>query len=634
MSSLINLQNGLGKDLVQFDKTQEAAEELGLLASNKEFTDSTIPFDVRDIFLKKGSMHNTYYTVYRELYDKLLPQVMLKRTPKFLSIKDKVLANMRKGDDKFKKKVSGDLVNYLTLKAYMLSLSKNKYAGNTRESLSNSFVYDGSIYKNIDENSLTIEKVINRVKDRLANENKTNYFINNFVRLMPAMHEDNKSGMIKLQSNTWTQFSDSELIRVQNSILELLNLDNGDGTMYDDVKNIVHYLAVMDGMSFGSGSFINVIPTALTAEILNSVDSVQDLFMQEKERKGAYKNIFGIELSEIVEEFIKGYSTSKANFYNLNPVYTVDKIGKMDLVSEQFGAVDEKKETQRIAKNKKVFANSPIFIDETNKTLTIDIFRGLPFESNQRVKKVRFLPKGNNDANWYKRNKHIDQLKKSGLSVTYVKVKIGDTQTLIPQIIFPAVIRNGKQIYMLDSVLRDTAYKTEEDLMSMIPSGQNVAYGNEAKYVEVDLKGSSIQTAIPFMFGDRPTSQDIIDFGNDKRKSFGEEIEINEDQEQSGDDVTSYFGIGNVEQGEVNDQVEEFDEEDEARFENTEDPTELSDEEKLTDWYNTLTLEQQSKLATNDDVSITSAKDVVSLLKRPNKPNADSVIDLLKKCYI
>ena len=186
---------------------------------------------------------------------------------------------------------------------------------------------------------------------------------------------------------------------------------------------------------------------------------------------------------------------------------------------------------------------------------------------------------------------------------------------------------------MLDSVLRDTAYKTEEDLMSMIPSGQNVAYGNEAKYVEVDVKGSSSQTAIAFMFGDRPTSQDIIDFGNDKRKSFGEEIEVDEEQEQSADSLGGFFGF-NVEQGDVNNEKDEFDEEDEARFENTEDPTELSDEEKLTDWYNTLTVEQQSKLATNDDVSITSAKDVVSLLKRPNKPNADSVIDLLKKCYI
>jgi len=512
----------------------------------------------------------------------------------------------------------------------MLSLSKNKYAGNTRESLSNSFVYDGSIYKNIDENSLTIEKVINRVKDRLANENKTNYFINNFVRLMPAMHEDNKSGMIKLQSNTWTQFSDSELIRVQNSILELLNLDNGDGTMYDDVKNIVHYLAVMDGMSFGSGSFINVIPTALTAEILNSVDSVQDLFMQEKERKGAYKNIFGIELSEMVEEFIKGYLTSKANFYNLNPVYKIDTIEKESAIDKALGIDNE---AERSKRNKKVFQNSPIFIDETNKTLTIDIFRGLPFEFNQRVKKVRYLPKGDNDANWYKRNKHIDQLKKSGLSVTYVKVKVDNDTILIPQIIFPAIIRNGKQIYMLDSVQRDTAYKTEEDLMSMIPSGQNVAYGNEAKYVEVDIKGSSSQTAIAFMFGDRPTSQDIIDFGNDKRKSFGEEIEVDEEQEQSGDSLGGFFGF-NAQQGDVNNEREEFDEEDEARFENTEDPTELSDEEKLTDWYNTLTVEQQSKLATNDDVSITSAKDVVSLLKRPNKPNADSVIDLLKKCYI
>jgi len=623
MSALINLQNGLGKDLVQFDKVQESAEALGLTVPKKEFKDSIIPFDVRDIFLKKGSMHNVYYEVYRELHDKLLPVVMLKRTPRFIALKNKTLANMRRPDDKLKKKVSSDLVSYLTIKAYMVSLTKDKYAGNSRESLSNSLIYDGNIYTDtIDPASLNIEKVINRIKDKLDSESKTNYFVDVFTRLMPAMHEDNKSGLIKLMSNTWTEFSDSELIRVQNSILELLGMDKGDGTMYDDVQHIVHYLAVMDGMAFGSGSFINVIPTELTKDLLNSTDSVQALFMQEKERKGAYKNVFNIDYSEITDEFIKGYLTSKANFYYTNPVYkNVDVMEEPSAIDKALG-IDNTEELDK--KNKKIFAESPLFIDEANKLMTIDIFRGLPFEFNQRVKRVRFLKK----ENYGKRDQHINKLKKSGLKVKYVKVKIGDDKTMIPQIVFPAVLRHQKKLYMLESVLRDTEYRTEEDLNAMIPSDSNVAFGNEAKYVEVEVKGSSVQNAIGFMFGPRPSAQDIIDFGNDKRKSFGEEIELSEKDEQSGNDVLSNLFGDNVEDGTA--QKDEFDEEDEGRFVNTEDPTELSDEEKLTDWYNSLTVDQKSKLAVD---KVTSAKDVVSLLKE-SESTSDKIIDVLKKCYI
>ena len=80
----------------------------------------------------------------------------------------------------------------------------------------------------------------------------------------------------------------------------------------------------------------------------------------------------------------------------------------------------------------------------------------------------------------------------------------------------------------------------------------------------------------------------------------------------------------------VGDITDEFDEEDEGRFVNTEDPTELSDEEKLTDWYNSLTVDQKSKLAVD---KVTSAKDVVSLLKE-SESTSDKIIDVLKKCYI
>ena len=649
MSPLINLQKGLGKDLVQFDRVQEAAVELGLTVSQKEFEDSLVPFSTRDIFLNKGTMHNVYYEVYRELHDELLPTVMLKRTPKFLELKNKVLANMRKGDDKFKKRVSGDLVSYLTIKAYMVALTKNKFAGNSRESLQNSLVYDGNIYSDvIDPNSLNIEKVINRIKDRLSAESKTNYFIDVFTRLMPAMHEDNKSGLIKLMSNTWTQFSDSELIRVQNSVLELLNMDNGDATMYDDVQHIVHYLAVMDGMAFGDGSFINVIPTALTKDLLNSVDAVQDLFMQEKERKGAYKNIFDIDFDQMIDEFIKGYSTSKANFYYTKAVYkNIDVIEKPNEIDIALGIEPSKEDAKKLEqKNKNIFANSPVFLDENTGTLTIDIFRGLPFEFNSRVKRVRFLGAKATSANYLKRDQHIKKIKKAGLSVKYIPMKIGDDKVLLPQIVFPAVIRNGKKLYMLDSVLRDKAYKTEGDLTNIIPSDSNVAYGNEAKYIEVEVKGSSVQTAIAFMFGVRPSSEAIVEFGKDKRKSFGEAIDVKEEDEQSGADVLGGLFGDTIEEGNQTDDVVgeyvEFEEIDDIA-----DPTELTDEEKLTDWYNSLSPAQLSSLAgasnrgLNNDVAratslglfaITSAKDVVSLLKTTDS-TADKIIDVLKKCY-
>ena len=171
-STLLGLQKGLGKDLIELDSKQEAAEKLGLLASDEKFKESLIPVDLREIFLNRGSMHNAYYKVFREFYDNLTPRVFLKRTPKFLELKNKVVANLGRADSK---QINRDLVNYLTLKAYMKSISMNPHAGNTLESLSNSLIYDGNIYSNIDPNSLTISKVVNRVKERLGEESKTNY---------------------------------------------------------------------------------------------------------------------------------------------------------------------------------------------------------------------------------------------------------------------------------------------------------------------------------------------------------------------------------------------------------------------------------------------------------------------------
>lgn len=808
VSSLINLQKGLGKDLVELDRKQEAAENLGLLDTSEDFKNRALPVDLRDIFLNKGTMHNAHYKVFRELYDKLLPKVILKRTPKFIELKDKVEANLGRVDSK---KINKDLVNYLTLKAYMVSLSKNPYGHNVIESLSNSFIYDGKHYERTDADALTVSKVYDRIRDRLDEEGKTNYFIDNFVRLIPQEHENNKSGTIKLEANSWAQTSDPDLVRIQNSILELLNLDKGDNTMWDDVQHLIHYLAVRDGMSFGSGSFVNVIPTVLTKDLLNSVDKVHELFLDKRDREGAFKSVFDMSFDEMVDEFIKGYLKSKGNAFSLkrlkknhvdvislleveeienigegaesmtvdfnlpesitnskmlsnvayrpfryslnNEIYEFGSVmhayhtlksgefdakidakykqgnasqglknaegkmiastkrkvkGAMDpnyllrsLVEEsilqnltlenasstllpqilihaktfEFPTNDaiskatlkgllnarknlrykvktqeelaDKNSTRKFADIRKAMKaegaakvinqKSPIFINEEEGTLTIDMFRGLPIKFDNKVKTVRYLDKAGsqakNQAMSDKKVAMIKRLTNAGLKARIEKV---DKEKAVVQVEFPAVLVADKKYYMLKTVFRDMGYKKEDDINKLIPSNSNIAFGNKAEYVEVGLEGSQTQTDIGFMFGPRPEASQIIEYGNDKRKSFGEtkDVDINQAQEQETSAVDDYFGFdegqaeneGYLDMKEINTDVAA-----------KEDNLELSDEELLEGFYDGLEIDEKSKLAVDPELKIVSSKDVVSLFNKvkliyPNT-RASDIIDIMKKCY-
>jgi hypothetical protein len=823
-TKLLNLQTGLGADIAQFERFNEASEELGLRLSPVEFAQSTIPLDLRDIFNKENNMHNTHYKVFREMHDHLTPKVMLKRTDKFVEIKDKILANLDsksfKMDADQKKKIQRDIVNYLTLKAYMVSLSKDKFSGNTLTSLQNSLIYDGSIYGSMSDlkDALSIKDVLDTIKMKLDKAGKTNMFIDDFTRYTGIEHEDNKSGTMKLESNTWLQFSDSELTRVQNSVLELLMLDNGTGDMYENVMHIVHYLAVTNGMSFGDGSFINVIPTVLTKDLLNSVDKVHELFLDTRERKGAYQSVFGMSFDDVVDEFIRGYSKSKGTDFfikELNKVKEVtvspteiipeEDIGKdkdeltidyteiesstnSKMLSNlafrpfshsfggkvyQFGSVmhafqviksgkfdeqvDKKYREDGLAKiegkniegkmkklenaddhsfllaklveksilqntdlankqgsllpqilissksfifpnsswmskatekgllrarknlvyiekteedkadklytrkfmssvdvsakedfNRRTLSGAPIFINSPEKKLVIDIFRGLNYEYLDKIKRVRFIPDAKiNTKNIKKRDKQVDELIKAGFTIRSFDKKIKGKTYTIKQIEFPAVIKAGGKYYALQSVARDGAYAKDGNINHIIPADSNIAYGNKAEYAEIELEGSSIQTRIAFLFGKRPTHNEIVQYGKDKAAAMGQEVVISADQEQSGEDAMQKLGIKGSGQSQAN--IDEFGEFDPGygltpadfdeyspggaeRIENNNNPNELSDEEILTDFYEGLEPEQYTKLASDPELQITSAKKVVSLLDKGF--TANQIMELLKKCYI
>ena len=58
------------------------------------------------------------------------------------------------------------------------------------------------------------------------------------------------------------------------------------------------------------------------------------------------------------------------------------------------------------------------------------------------------------------------------------------------------------------------------------------------------------------MFGNRPTSNEIIQFGKDKRISSGD-IAITEQDEQSGDDMEKFFGVQTEETNEMEGKFED-----------------------------------------------------------------------------
>ena len=834
-TKIINLQNGFGSKISEFESFQTAAENLGLTLTNEQFEASAIPIDLRDIFVNKRTLHQVYYRIYREMYDDLTPKVMLKRTPKFVELKDKVLDNLDKNSFKIgldqKEEISRDIVSYLTLKAYMTAASKDKYKGQTLESLQNSFIYDGNIYGSMADlkGALSIEDVLNDIKMRLDKAGKTNYFINNFTRYIPAAHEDNKSGMDKLEANNWTQFSDAELTRVQNSLLELLTLsESRDVTdMYNNVTHLVHYLALTQGMNFGGGSFINVIPTVLVKDLLNSVDRVHELFLDTKDREGAFQSVFGMSFDDMTDELVRGYLKSKGTSFFLKEikkvptitsrsteaiptedigaetdVLTVDYSGSETATNsqilsnlayrpfiykgKQYGSVmhafevwksgeedtavdkkyrkDIKKEEdiagrdirgkkKKVANaddpsflltklvetsilqavghrnkdrsiglktpqgsllaqilisakefefpnstwmskatekgllrarknlvyieqteeqkkdplstrnfmsaidvaanevtNKEILATEPVFIDSLEQKLTVDMFRSIPAEFQERIKGIRFLKgKGVNTANRKLRDKHVKTLEKAGFNITYKTVRIGGKDVPIPQAEFPAVIQANGKYYALQEVHRDKAYKKEGTINEILPSDSNIAYGNRAEYVEIDLEGSSTQTRIAFLFGIRPTHNEIVQYGKDKRVAMGEEV-ISADQEQSTEDAMQKLGLNFPQQSQTD--INEFGEADPGfgltpedfeeyapggaepvtTIENNDNNNMLSEAETLLDFYSELSTEQKSKLATDPELKITSAKKIVSLLNEGH--SAELIMETIKKCYI
>jgi hypothetical protein len=637
MGDIINLTNGLGQGLEAIDKRNEATEKLGLNLSDKEFLALGVNrpmIDARPIF-KGETWQAGYLERFQEFTNFLLPKVVLSASPLFRRVTDEVVYQSTVNNlpyelrDKTKTKIARDFLSYLTIKAYM----HNGLVNNAQSvaTLTNGLIYNQDGVENI-------TAVLDRL--RATEEGANNYFLKSFIITEKANLKGNKTGLNLAGANTFLRYNDSQKLDIQNGFMTLY----ANPLTRSDAKTLVHYMMVKDGLQYGYKSIVeSVAPIALDG-YLSHIDTVQAAI--ERPNDTVFQSTFGMQLDDLVIDFMQGYLTSAPNAYvikkvraaiyapetkgitiepkvftkalatsNPEAIYVFgDNVAKQGSVGNSsvrgldnaFGLFfkkdmnriessyytnaeagdfitifDEQVEqlTNMIAERKQViFAkdlisapeladfkkNSPVVFEYVKakllqdlqynidpkakksaeekkaakvadpailrapvhvnasglvRRLVVDLYAGISrLDKTNNVSSVRNTPPVSKLtkqlADTFDKNK--EELIKAGFKNINLK-KGSDYHT---EVEFPMVVRQNvgseyKAEYRYYVLAKTQSLFPAENLINF----NNKAVGSYAEYVEVDIKGSTAQNPIGFMFGERPTTKKLRSFVNSVNSS-------------------------------------------------------------------------------------------------------------------
>ena len=322
MTGLIQLHEGVGRDTAEIDEKEEDIAKLGIDLNDKDFNEledqgAKIPIDVRKIFNGElGNWQSTFYEIYKEFTRELLPSVFMTRTPDFVRINSIMLANLTQNsflmNNTKRAKLQKDLVSYLTIKSYMHTIKNTDISA----SLQNGLIYD----QEATDGQLTIKQVHTRIQDVLdvsgpidpktkEPTRKPNMFMDMYMDFVSSEEAINNDGINILVSNTWTKMSDSQVVDLQNSFLEIYS----NPLTHADAFNIMHYLIVKDGLQYKVGTIMDAIPPVIFDQFLHSVEQAHESLKLETRTDAAFIDTFGSTLPEIYNEFVTGYLESFAN---------------------------------------------------------------------------------------------------------------------------------------------------------------------------------------------------------------------------------------------------------------------------------------------------------------------------------
>tara|TARA_R100000988_G_scaffold103712_1_gene84380 strand:- start:702 stop:16298 length:15597 start_codon:yes stop_codon:yes gene_type:complete len=494
---------GLDRGMKEMYDSFESFDKLGIELNQAQFSkDFKIPFDARILF-KGNNFQSTYYKIFKNI-QQLTPSIFITETNEFRKLQMSIVSNMDSSARTPERieKVKKDILSYIIGKAYTKYLEETGRA-QLIESLQNGMIYDEFAGE-----GLTINKVIGNIQDYLRGEKQSNYFIDNFIFKKDTKNPNNKSGINQAVMNTWSKLSPTQVTNLQNSLRDLYAIP----TIRKDVVHLIHYLLVKDGLQYSQGSFLSIIPAPLLDEILMVTKGVNDLFNSESISKQQYKNLFGIDFNEMVNEITEGYMQSRNNVYFAKEI-KVTKFGVQKYLSKKKDMDDVQEETEEITETeeevlgRKKTANKPIIYDQDSGTLEIRLFKQRGRKKKTKKGKHREIPKGSTFEK---------TLQTTGIELIDEKINDKTVKVMVTPVVVKMNIGTRKKpdyrMFMLEEVysskkIEKTDISDPNYTPQMINFDQEfgLVTGHRVVYREFKPFGSMQQNGMGFMWGDRST---------------------------------------------------------------------------------------------------------------------------------
>ena len=490
--------------------------KVGVFMNDRQFNlDTKIPFDARFLFNRDKTFQGRYAAILDNLVQ-AMPAVFVTMSPTFSKFRNVTKENIPFADVT---KVDKDLLSFFIIKAYMKALNDK---GNSRlnVSLQNGFIYDEYA------GPITINTVFDNIKTVLAKQKKSNVFVE-FISKRDTKNPTNKAMINMVTANTWTNLNSGQVTNLQNGLRDLYAMPE----LREDVRHLIHYLILKDGLTYARDTFLDIIPVPLLDDILNVSGNVTDLFNNEDISDGQFVQLFGETRDGLLREWIEGYSNSRGNIYYLGNVKRI--IGPRQVTSQVIPfKKDRKKAVKRNAK--------PILLQQQEDltwTIEINANHKESFSKKEKRKKGKYQNLDFVvDARREKNTRNIRRATNFDLLQVEVSRKDGGTKK-IDLIGFPQEIKMD-----VSTSKKTPGSKTKKDVRTFVLkylytpkdfgnysdtinfAEENIAYGLKAVYEEIKTEGSMQQYDAGFIHGDRST----YEYLQEKKENRDSAVDTNE----------------------------------------------------------------------------------------------------------
>ena len=482
--------------------------DVGVFMNDKTFEkDTTIPFDVRFLFKKDKTFQGRYAAILENLKQSM-PAIFVTMSPTFEKFRNVTKENIPYIETS---KADKNLLSFFIIKAYMKALN-DKGLAELAVSLNNGFIYDEFAGK------ITINSVIDNIRNVLKQEQNSNAFME-FVAKVDTKNPVNKAMINMVKGKTWTSLNSAQITNLQNGLRDLYAMPQ----LRKDVRHLIHYLILKDGLTYARDTFIDIIPVPLLDDILNVSGNVTDLFNNENISDGQFVSLFGETRDGLLREWIEGYSNSRGNIYFLQNVRR--KIGRQ--ITSQVIPFKKGKAVKRNAK-------SILLQQQEDLTWTIEM------NANH---KESFSKKEKRKKGKYQNIEYVVDKRRDRNTKNITRAINAQTKTIQVRDKNIEVIGFPQEIKMDVSTAKQTpGSRTKKDVRTFVLkylytpkefgnysdtinfAEENIAYGLKAVYEEIKTEGSMQQYDAGFIHGDRST----YEYLQEKKENRDSAVNTNE----------------------------------------------------------------------------------------------------------